>query len=118
MAVARQTQSSGQPLKDQRIFRMWFRRSAIRKREERFFLAIQKLHDAQLVFGDMRGPNLMLSADGVFLIDFDWAGRVDEVRYPLNLSRSVRWAKGAKGFEMKYILMDHDLFMLNQLFPK
>ena len=92
---------------------MWFR-SVFRKREERLFLAIQKLHDAQLVFRDLRGPNVMLSAVGVFLIDFDWAGRVNEVRYPLNLS----WAKGAEEFEIRYVLMYHDLFMLNQLFPK
>jgi len=80
--------------------------------------AIQKLHDAQLVFGDLRAVNVMISGDKVFLIDFDWAGKVNEARYPLNLSRSVRWPKEAKELEMEYILMDHDRFMLDQLFPK
>ena len=80
--------------------------------------AIQKLHDAQLVFGDLRAVNVMVSGDKVFLIDFDWAGKVNEARYPLNLSRSVKWPKEAEKLEMEYILMDHDWFMLDQLFPK
>ena len=80
--------------------------------------AIQKLHDAQLVFGDLRAVNVMISGDKVFLIDFDWAGKVNEARYPLNLSRSVKWPKEAEELEMEYILMDHDRFMLDQLFPK
>ena len=37
---------------------------------------------------------------------------------PKSLEECVKWAKGAEEFELKYILMDHDLFMLNQLFPK
>jgi len=80
--------------------------------------AIQKLHDAQLVFGDLRAVNVMVSGDKVFLIDFDWAGKVNEARYPLNLSKSVKWPKEAQELEMEYILMDHDRFMLDQLFPK
>ena len=79
--------------------------------------AIQKLHDAQLVFGDLRAVNVMVSGDKVFLIDFDWAGKVNEARYPLNLSTRVRWPKEAKELEMEYILMDHDRFMLDELFP-
>ena len=80
--------------------------------------AIQTLHDASLVFGDLRAPNVMFSGNEVFLIDFDWAGKVDEARYPRNLSRSVRWPEEAEELEMKPILMDHDWFMLDQLFPK
>jgi len=80
--------------------------------------AIQKLHDGQFVFGDLRGPNVIVSGDEIFLIDFDWAGKVNEARYPLNLSRSVKWPKEAKELEMEYILVDHDRFMLDQLFPE
>ena len=87
----------------------------IREKAEK---AIQKLHDGQYVFGDLRAVNVMVSGDKVFLIDFDWAGKVNEARYPLNLSRSVKWPKEAKELEMEYILMDHDRFMLDQLFPK
>ena len=87
----------------------------IREKTEK---AIQKLHDGQFVFGDLRGSNVMVSKDKMFLIDFDWAGKVNEARYPLNLSRSVKWPKEAEELEMEYILMDHDRFMLGQLFPK
>jgi len=80
--------------------------------------AIQKLHDAQLVFGDLCAVNVIVSGDKVFLIDFDWAGRVNKALYPINLSRSVKWPKKAEELEMEYILMDHDRFMPDQLFPK
>ena len=79
---------------------------------------IQKLHDAQLVFGNLRPSNVMLSWDKLFLIDFDWAGRLNEARYPMTLPRNVRWPREARELEMKPILMDHDWFMLDQLFPK
>jgi hypothetical protein len=80
--------------------------------------AIKKLHDAQFVFGDLRGSNVMFSGDDVFLIDFDWAGKADEARYPRNLSSGVTWPGKAEELEMQPILKDHDLFMLDQLFPK
>ena len=32
---------------------------------------IKKLHDTQIVLGDLRTPNVMLSEGKVFLIDFD-----------------------------------------------
>jgi len=79
---------------------------------------IQKLHEAQLVFGDLRGPNIIFSEGKVFLIDFNWAGKVNEARYPRNLSESVRWPREVEELEMKPILMEHDQFMLDQLFPK
>lgn len=80
--------------------------------------AIQKLHDAQLVFGDLRGPNIMFSENRVFLIDFDWAGRVNEARYPRHLSGRVAWPGDVEELEMKPILMDHDLTMLERLFSQ
>ena len=79
---------------------------------------IQKLHDAQLGFAGLRAPNVMVSGDEVFLIDFDWAGKVNEARYPLNLSRSVKWPKEAKELEMEYILLDHGRFVLDKLFSE
>jgi serine/threonine protein kinase len=84
---------------------------------EKTLKAIKKLHDAQLVFGDLRAPNVMISEGKVFLIDFDWAGRVGQARYPRNLSRSVNWPAKAEDLEMMPILMDHDLTMLDSSFP-
>ena len=72
----------------------------------------------ELVFGDLRASNVMLLGDKVFLIDSDWAGKVDGARYSLGLSQSVKLAKEAKESETEYISADHDLFMFGQLFPK
>ena len=80
--------------------------------------AIKKLHDAKFVFGDLRAPNVIFSGGNVFLVDFDWAGKEGEARYPRNLSKSVTWPKQVEELEMKPILMDHDWFMFGQLFPK
>ena len=45
--------------------------------------AIRKLHENRFVFGDLRAPNVLFSKGKVFLIDFDWAGKIGEARYPL-----------------------------------
>ena len=78
---------------------------------------LKKLHDKDLVFGDLREPNVMFSGGKAFFIDFDWAGKVGEAHYPRNLSRGVVWPGKAGDLEMTPILKDHDLFMLNKLFP-
>ena len=78
--------------------------------------AVNTLHDNQLVFGDLRPPNVMVSGSQAYLIDFDWAGRVNEARYPLNLSEAVAWPEEAKKLELELILVEHDLTMLKRLF--
>ena len=85
---------------------------------EKIEKAIKTLHDAKIVFGDLRAPDIIFSGGNPFLIDFDWAGKEGEARYPRNLSRSVTWPKEVEELEMKPILMDHDWFMFGQLFPK
>ena len=79
--------------------------------------AVKMLHDRQLVFGDLRPPNVMVASDNkVYLIDFDWSGKVNEARYPLHLSTTVKWPKESKKLELEPILIDHDLLMLERLF--
>ena len=60
---------------------------------------IIKLLDADdFVFGDLRGPNVMiLRGEKVKLIDFDWAGKVGDVKYPNFLSSNIKWPPGAEG---------------------
>ncbi|EIW58870.1 uncharacterized protein TRAVEDRAFT_37662 [Trametes versicolor FP-101664 SS1] len=83
--------------------------------------AVEHLHRAGFVFGDLRPPNLMIE-DGeededlerrTKLIDFDWAGRAGAVRYPLHLSQGIRWAPGVADYAL--ITREHDLYMLDQL---
>ena len=80
--------------------------------------AIKKLHEKQLVFGDLREPNVLFSEGKVFLIDFDWAGKVGEARYPRGLSPHVDWPAQATNLERELIKPAHDLYMLNKLLPK
>lgn len=89
--------------------------------------AVEHLHSAGFVFGDLRPPNLMIKdgkGDGggeededletrTKLIDFDWAGRAGTARYPLHLSEGIRWAPGVADYAL--ITREHDLYMLDQL---
>ena len=73
--------------------------------------ALEKLHEAGLVFGDMRRPNIMLvKSRRVYnededededewrgqLVDFNWSGPVGEATYPptLNNDGRITWAYG------------------------
>ena len=59
--------------------------------QEKIERVVQKLHEVQLVFGDLRASSILFVGDDPFLTNFGWAGKVNEVRYPRNLSRSVKW---------------------------
>ncbi|KDQ56619.1 hypothetical protein JAAARDRAFT_194606 [Jaapia argillacea MUCL 33604] len=78
---------------------------------EQLKAAIDHLHEKDFVFGDLRQPNVMVSKGGkVQLIDFDWAGREGEARYPACISNSVDWPEGVEG--LGKILKKHDQVML------
>jgi hypothetical protein len=86
-------------------------------------LALEKLHEEGLVFGDVRRPNIMVYKSREkgeeewrgLLVDFDWAGPVGKTKYPamLNISGEINWADGvAPAAEVK---KEHDLDMLEKL---
>ncbi len=82
--------------------------------------ALNILHGEGLVFGDLRRPNIMIMPgpnkdDTVRLIDFDWAGKENEARYPihLNQSKEVKWADGVGSY--RKIDKRHDIDMLELL---
>lgn len=83
---------------------------------ERVKEALTKLHKMGLVFGDLRGPNIMFqrNTNRVLLIDFDWSGQAGVVHYPRHLSKQVKWPEGVD--DGKEITMEHDLAMLEELF--
>ena len=58
--------------------------------------AVQALHGNGLVFGDLRGPNILIVEDGVRLVDFDWSGKEGVVRYPSHISMEIEWPEGVK----------------------
>jgi serine/threonine protein kinase len=78
--------------------------------------AIGILHLHGLVFGDLRSPNVMITnAKKVKLIDFNWAGVEGQARYPSLISSDIEWAAGVEALGV--IKKDHDMEMLDRLFP-
>ncbi|KAF5369674.1 hypothetical protein D9615_010238 [Tricholomella constricta] len=82
------------------------------------------IHAGGFVYGDLRRPNVVIAdvADGsteaglggrVRFIDFDWAGKAGDVRYPFHLSDSVCMPSGASEYEL--IDKEHDIKMLAAL---
>ncbi|KDN33010.1 hypothetical protein RSAG8_13901, partial [Rhizoctonia solani AG-8 WAC10335] len=58
------------------------------------------LHAQDIVFGDLRKPNVMLTRDatgrviGAKLIDFEWCGKHLKERYPSSMNKPIMWASG------------------------
>ena len=78
--------------------------------------ALDILHSNELVFGDLRPPNVMITNAGeVKLIDFNWAGVQGQVRYPPLISKGL-WAEGVEALGV--IKVEHDIEMLDKLFKK
>ncbi len=76
------------------------------------------LHCANLVFGDLRRPNIMVKKSQDRhgndewhgqLVDFDWSGAIGKARYPVILNETIRWAHGVEGGVV--IVPQHDLEM-------
>lgn len=80
---------------------------------------LRLLHGMKMVHGDIRDINLLVCTEGTIaikLIDFDWAGRVGDVRYPSNVNRlSVRRPETA--CDGALVLVEHDMEMLNFMIP-
>ena len=71
---------------------------------------IKFLHSHDYVYGDLRGPNIMITLEkNIKLIDFDWAGKVGHVKYSNFLSPKIGWPAGAE--RGKPITAQHDLEM-------
>ncbi|KAG5651228.1 hypothetical protein H0H81_009377 [Sphagnurus paluster] len=82
--------------------------------------AVGMLHDRNLVFGDLRRPNIMIKEREnkelrALLIDFDWVGTADQARYPssLNNSGEIAWANGVRPHGL--MRKSHDLGMIDLL---
>jgi len=78
---------------------------------------IAKLHQRRYVHGDIRPTNVMVKKSGeskTMLLDFDWAGVIDEARYPMNVNtQDIQRPSGAVDHAL--ILVDHDLEMVDLL---
>lgn len=81
-------------------------------------LAVEKLHDKDFVFGDLRLSNVMCVRKagrmGAMLVDFDWVEKDERGKYNSTMNDVLPdWAKGMmRGAVMK---KEHDLEMLEKL---
>lgn len=78
--------------------------------------ALEILHSADLVFGDLRLPNILITGEEekVVIIDFDWCKKAGEGRYPASLNQEgIDWPKGVRPCSI--MEKQHDLDMLDQL---
>lgn len=76
--------------------------------------AVHLLHGQNLVFGDLRTPNILIGDNGrVRFVDFDWCGVHGQDQYPFIIGNGIEWADGVGPLST----MDnaHDLHMLNNL---
>ncbi|KAG1871566.1 hypothetical protein F4604DRAFT_1770428 [Suillus subluteus] len=73
---------------------------------------IEELHNAGYI------PISFVGDDNQFMLfDFDWAGLIEEARYPMYVNRTdIRRPEGAR--DGQKILAKHDLEMLKYLFPE
>jgi len=81
-------------------------------------LAIQTLHQANIVFGDLRLSNIMVCQDDnsqarAILVDFDWAAIAGEGRYPASLAPFSVWAPTVHPHGL--MQKAHDIHMLEVL---
>ena len=77
---------------------------------------LTSLHQAGYVHGDVRDTNIMVKKDGsqgFKVVDFDWSGRIGEVRYPMNVYRSGRLRRPVEAKDGQLIKAEHDIWMLN-----
>ena len=81
--------------------------------------AIQLLHSHNLVFGDLRPPNILITGETPMIIDFDWCGKAGEARDPadLNTAEDLGWPMGV-GPTFVIRKKEHNVFMLQKLNPE
>jgi len=47
--------------------------------------AVKTLHDADYVHGNLQEPNILVTAEGVKIVGFDWCGKAGVARYPADI---------------------------------
>ena len=74
--------------------------------------SIESMHNNGFVHGDVRTNNILVSNDftQIWIIDFDWAGRIKEAKYPMFMNVDIQWPVGACAGNL--ILPEHDLKMV------
>jgi len=67
------------------------------------------LHEKKFVHGDFRVANVLAKDDGsIMIVDFNWSGKSEVVRYPQSLNTEIDWPSTAKS----EILECHDHYFV------
>ena len=79
---------------------------------------MEELHEAGFVHVDIRNTNIMVKRSGLdgsfYPVDFDWSGRIKEVRYPIGANvTTVKRPHGVVGGEL--IIAQYDLDSLDYI---
>ena len=86
----------------------------IDKPYESLSAAVHALHAAGYVHGDLRSCNILVFANVVLIVDFEWAGPLGKARYPFFMNHTgLQWPDGAH--DGACIAESHDLWWLKQL---
>ncbi|EGO20791.1 hypothetical protein SERLADRAFT_477272 [Serpula lacrymans var. lacrymans S7.9] len=75
--------------------------------------ALKLLHENRFVFGDLRDTNVVSSKEQGFLVDFDWAGKEGEDRYPAALNENNKWHAEVRAHAV--MSKAHDDYQFEQL---
>ena len=77
--------------------------------------AVGLLHENNIVFGDLRDPNILYaeSKNRVVLVGFDWPGQDGESRYPATFNSSNAWEEGVSPCSI--MRKAHDLWQVQRL---
>ncbi|KAI5121423.1 hypothetical protein M0805_006186 [Coniferiporia weirii] len=79
--------------------------------------AVDLLHSHNIVFGDLRRPNILITAEkgNVMVIDFDWCNQAGEGLYPASLNQDgdIDWSEGVG--PSCVMMKQHDLDVLKKL---
>ena len=81
--------------------------------------AVCRLHAEEIVFGDLRDPNILYipsndsSDERVLLVDFDWPGKDGESKYPATLNPANTWADDVSAYGV--MRKAHDIWQVNRL---
>ena len=87
-----------------------------RVRDE-LLVCLRSLHNERMVHGDIRDTNLFVGPDDdIKLIDFDWAGKFGQVRYPSNINRSSV-ARPSTVSDGELVNPEHDYNMVDLMLP-
>jgi hypothetical protein len=83
--------------------------------QNKLIQVVNRLNQAGLVHGDLRGNNIRVIDERVCLLDFDWSGLAGTQRYPgfMNHTGGIDWAEGVSdGLPLQTA---HDQHMLARL---